>query len=124
MLDLVVAVPEIAPCHELRAIASDALSFGLAEILDGEGLPQSQYLPAFRPVVACWTRCRLIGESLAERALDGEILHQGCWNDDAEATISARGPRGAAIESRRWFGRLREACRAPRRSQAEEREQA
>jgi hypothetical protein len=50
------------------------LSAGLAELLDGEGLPHCRYLPAWGPLLACWTRCRAIGE----------VLKHGCWNGHAE----------------------------------------
>ncbi len=76
--------PEVEPCAALRAAAVEALSLGMSEILDGEGLPQSRFLPAFRLLVACWTRCRLIGEAIGHTAGDGDVLQGGCWKAEAE----------------------------------------
>jgi hypothetical protein len=73
-LTLAYLFPELNPCHQLQSPAAAALSHGMAELLDGEGLPQSRHLAAFRPLAACWTRCRLLGEN----------LEGGCWNAEAE----------------------------------------
>ncbi|HEX4146343.1 MAG TPA: hypothetical protein VHY91_22775 [Pirellulales bacterium] len=61
--------PELNPCHALAAAGSAALSRGIAELLDGEGLPQCRWLPIFRPLLACWTRARTAG---GKRAWDSE----------------------------------------------------
>ncbi|HEY1786072.1 MAG TPA: hypothetical protein VGG30_11005 [Pirellulales bacterium] len=52
--------PELNPCHALAAAGSAALSRGMSELLDGEGLPQCRWLPIFRPLLACWTRVRTV----------------------------------------------------------------
>jgi hypothetical protein len=74
-LSLAALLPELNPCRVLRAPAADALSNGMAELLDGEGLPQCRYLNVFHSLIACWSRCRLVG---------GHI-EGGCWNEAAEA---------------------------------------
>jgi hypothetical protein len=76
--------PEVAPCEALHPAAVDTLSLGVAEILDGEGLPQRRFLPAFRRLIACWTRSRLIGDAIGQSAGDGDVLHGGCWKAEAE----------------------------------------
>jgi hypothetical protein len=73
-LTLAYLFPELNPCRPLQSPAAAALSHGMAELLDGEGLPHCRHLAALRPLVACWTRCRLIGEH----------LEGGCWNAEAE----------------------------------------
>ncbi len=73
-LTLAYSLPELKPCRQLLPLATEALSVGIEELLDGEGLPQQQYLAMFRPLIACWTRCRLMGGHLDD----------GCWNASAE----------------------------------------
>jgi hypothetical protein len=65
---------EITPCRKLGRPARRALSTGLVELLDGEGLPHAEHLPMLRPLLACWTRCRAIGNEAAK----------GCWNEAAQ----------------------------------------
>ena len=74
-LSLAALLPELNPCRVLRAPAAVALSNAMAELLDGEGLPQCRYLDVFHSLIACWSRCRLVG---------GHI-EGGCWNEAAEA---------------------------------------
>jgi hypothetical protein len=74
-LALAYLLPEITPCRKLAPLARAALSAGLAEVLDGEGMPHASHLDLLRPLMACWTRCRAIGSRLAK----------GCWNQEAEA---------------------------------------
>lgn len=73
-LTLAYLFPEIVPCRKLAEPARDALSAGLSELLDGEGLPHGTRLGVFRPLMACWTRCRAMGGGLPK----------GCWNAEAE----------------------------------------
>ena len=73
-LTLAYLFPEITPCRKLADPARDALSAGLGELLDGEGLPHGTRLGVFRPLMACWTRCRAMGRKLPK----------GSWNADAE----------------------------------------
>ncbi len=65
---------EIGPCRKLGRQARRELSTGLVELLDGEGLPHAEHLPLLRPLLACWTRCRAIGNESAK----------GCWNESAQ----------------------------------------
>jgi hypothetical protein len=64
-LTLMHQFPELTACRQLRESASAALSRGIAELLDGEGLLQSAHLPILRTLCACWTRCRAIGGKAA-----------------------------------------------------------
>ena len=67
--------PKIKACRRLLPRARRALSAGLVDLLDGEGL-----LPAWRfdhlsPLLACWTRCRSLGKQ----------WKHGCWSAEADA---------------------------------------
>ena len=67
-------LPEITPCRKLLPAARRALSAGLVDLLDGEGLPHGKHLALLRPLLACWTRCRAVGEK----------LQRGCWSKSAQ----------------------------------------
>lgn len=73
-LTLAYLLPEIRPVYKLRTTSHEALSEGLLELLNGDGLPRGTYLGHLRPLVACWTRCRAMGKA----------FKKGCWSDDAE----------------------------------------
>jgi len=55
---LAVGLAEVPSCRRLHTSARRALSAGLRELLDGEGLPHARNLALFRPLFGCWTRCR------------------------------------------------------------------
>ncbi len=61
---------EMRPVYKRRAAARDALSEGIAELTNGNGQVQGEYLGHLRPLLACWTRCRLIGSQ----------TKKSCWN--------------------------------------------
>lgn len=73
-LELAWLFPEIADCRALATHGRAALEDGLAEVLDGDGLPHHRQLPLLRPLLACWTRAR---------ALSAELQH-GCWDEEAD----------------------------------------
>jgi hypothetical protein len=72
---LAVLFPELSTCTELLSGGRKALSAGLDELLDGEGMPQARYLSIQQPLLACWTRVRAMAAYSAE----------SCWDDDAKA---------------------------------------
>jgi hypothetical protein len=74
LLTLAYLFPELAGGEELRRSAAAALSQGMAELLDGEGLPQGGHIDELPALIACWTRCRLLAEHL-----DGNF-----WTAEAE----------------------------------------
>jgi len=74
-LTLAYIFPEIDHCRKLKSSARRALSAGLIDLLDGEGLPHAKHFSLLRPLLACWTRCRAIGRRLKGR----------CWNKSAAA---------------------------------------
>jgi hypothetical protein len=68
--------PEIAPCRGLMRDARRALSAGLVDLLDGEGLLHAEHLGLLRTLLACWTRCRAMG--------DGSSSPKGPWREPAQ----------------------------------------
>ena len=73
-LSLAYWFPEIAACQAMQSAAYDTLSVGLLDLLDGEGLLHARHFGQMRPLLACWTRCRAIGER----------MRGGCWTVEAE----------------------------------------
>jgi len=66
--------PEITGCRKLAPRARRSLSAGLVELLDGQGLMHGRHLELLRPLLACWTRCRAMGDRLSK----------GCWSEAAQ----------------------------------------
>jgi hypothetical protein len=66
--------PEMRSLYKLRATAQDTLGEGLMEFLNGAGLPQAKFLPVFRCLIACWTRCRALSTQ----------ANKGFWSNKAE----------------------------------------
>lgn len=73
-LSLAYNFPEIKIARGLINPARRALSEGPDYLLDGEGLPHAALLPLMRPLLACWTRCMAMGQT----------MKHGCWNEPAE----------------------------------------
>jgi len=67
-------LPELVPCRRRLVSARRALSAGLLGLVDGEGLPRRRHLRLLRPLLACWTRCRALGDR----------LRGGPWNKAAQ----------------------------------------
>ena len=67
--------PKIKACRRLLPQARRALSAGLVDLLDGEGLLHARRFDQLRPLLACWTRCRTLGNR----------WKRGCWSAKAEA---------------------------------------
>jgi hypothetical protein len=78
-LTLAYLFPEIRPLARLRKAARDSLSAGLLELLNGEGLPAGCQLPILRPLLACWTRCLLIGQTMNRRCWNRKAQNQYLW---------------------------------------------
>ncbi|MEX2306630.1 MAG: hypothetical protein WD738_03515 [Pirellulales bacterium] len=66
--------PEVRALRALRKSGRAALSEGLIELTDGQGLPHARLLPVLGPLFACWTRARWLGAR----------LHRGPWSRAAE----------------------------------------
>jgi hypothetical protein len=63
-LALGILFPEVRAVRALRKPASAALSEGLLELTDGQGLPHARLLPVLGPLFASWTRARWLGSQL------------------------------------------------------------
>ncbi|TWU20898.1 hypothetical protein [Bythopirellula polymerisocia] len=66
-LTLAYLFPEMRPLAKLRKSAHDALSEGLIELTNGEGLPRASHLSEFRAFLASWTRCSAMGSAMKKR---------------------------------------------------------
>jgi hypothetical protein len=73
-LTLSCLLPEVRNYRRLKTPAREALTSGLVNLLDNEGLPHARHMDLLRPLLACWTRCGLLGER----------LKGGCWSKTAE----------------------------------------
>ena len=88
-LTLAYLLPELRPVYKLRNAAQEALSEGLVELLNGDGLMQGPYLAYLRPLLASWTRCRVIGAT----------FKKGPWNRKAEAQFLQLATHALALSS-------------------------
>jgi hypothetical protein len=74
-LTLACQFPKTKSCRKLSQPANEALSAGMASLLDGEGLPHARHLARLYPLLACWTRCRVLANGRKGR----------CWSADTES---------------------------------------
>ncbi len=63
-LTLAYLFPELVPCRALARGAKEVLSAGLTDLLDGEGLLHGRQFALMRPLLACWTRCRVLSNGM------------------------------------------------------------
>jgi hypothetical protein len=94
-LSLAYLFPEITPCRKGAKAARKVLSAGILEMIDGEGLPNSQILGIFRPLMACWTRCRIIGEQMEKTSFSAKAGYQYEWAVRAAMRLSR--PDGTSV---------------------------
>jgi hypothetical protein len=73
-LALTYLFPELQPARDLLPLARQSLSESILAVLDGKGVPHGRLLPVLGPLVACWTRVRLLGAE----------LKGGSWTKEAE----------------------------------------
>ena len=73
-LTLAYLFPEFKPCRKLAAGAQQALSAGLVDLLDGEGLPHADRLDLLPALLGTWTRCSALGSQMPK----------GCWTSAAQ----------------------------------------
>jgi hypothetical protein len=101
-LTLAYCFPEINSCRQLAQSANLALSWGIQNLLDGEGFPHARHLPLLGPLLACWTRCRSMGDGVSG----------GCWTSAAEEqyqllvrnALRLARPDGATAFCQEWAG--------------------
>ncbi len=75
-LTLAYLFPELTPCRRLAPEARRVLSAGLCDLLDGEGLVSAGRFALMRPLLACWTRCRLLGNGMKRPCFTPEARRQ------------------------------------------------
>ena len=78
-LSLAYVLPELPTCKELASPARDALSLGLTELLDGEGMPHANHLSVARALLACWTRCYYMGRAMKRNCFTKDAKTQYEW---------------------------------------------
>jgi hypothetical protein len=74
-MTLATLFPDDKTCRRLLRRTREALSRGLTDLLDGEGLPHARHFSQVRLLLACWTRCRTLGKR----------WKCGCWSAEADA---------------------------------------
>ncbi len=94
-LVLAQSLPEISACRRLLPLSRKALSNGLLDLLDGEGLPHAEHLDLFRPLLACWTRCRALAHRLAKDCWRQKAQYQYEWA--IRAAIQLARPDGSRV---------------------------
>ena len=80
--------PRSLPCRKAAKAARKILSSGMLELIDGEGLPNSQILDIFRPLMACWTRCRILGRHMEKVCASAKASYQYEWAIRAALRLS------------------------------------
>ncbi len=73
---LSVLFPQLDCVSEWIETARNNLAMGIEELLDGEGLPASQYLPQSHLLLACWTRCQLLAAAIKTECFDTDSQTQ------------------------------------------------
>lgn len=71
--------PELSGNKKVQRTAERSLSYGVSELLDGEGLPQCRYFQVFRQLLACWTRCSVMSGESGGQCFDSESQLQYEW---------------------------------------------
>lgn len=78
-LTLAYLFPEIQACADLAKSAAAVISDGIDNLLDGEGMPSATNLPAFRALIACWTRCLVLGKEIKGAKFHKDAVAQYSW---------------------------------------------
>ncbi|MEM9660174.1 MAG: hypothetical protein AAF961_17555, partial [Planctomycetota bacterium] len=78
-LTLAYLFSEIRPLYALRTSARDRLTEAFEELLNGEGLLHGRLAGVMRPLLACWTRCAVIGERMRKAPWPKDAQRQYGW---------------------------------------------
>lgn len=78
-LALSVLLPELKPCRKLASSSRKWLSSDIVELLDGQGLPRSVDLPHLHSLLACYTRCSLLGREAEKRCFSSNAQSEYQW---------------------------------------------
>ena len=71
--------PDLTVGQRMLQFARDHFRLGLAEILDGSGLPNAADVMLLRPLLACWTRALMIGKKAKLRPWPIDDHNQFEW---------------------------------------------
>jgi hypothetical protein len=71
--------PDLAVGQRLLQFARENFRLGLAETLDGSGLPHASDIMLLRPLLACWTRALMLGKKAKLRPWPMDEHHQFEW---------------------------------------------
>jgi len=102
-LTLSYILEEMKPLHALRAPAREALSEGLVELHNGEGLPRGARRATLRPLLACWTRCAAIAAADKQRPFNSKAVLQ--YHQLVRQALRWTAPNGAEVlrpETNAW----------------------
>lgn len=102
-LTLSYLLDEMKPLHALRSAAREALSEGLVELNNGEGLPRGDRLASLRPLLACWTRCLAVAHGDKQRPFNAKAMRQ--YHGLVRQALRWTAPSGAELlrpESNSW----------------------
>ncbi len=78
-LSLAYVFPEVDACRRFAAPAGRAISRGIEDLLDGEGLPEWRNLAILRPLLATWTRSALMLAKMKGARLKADARTQYEW---------------------------------------------
>ncbi|MCA9261929.1 MAG: hypothetical protein KDA61_22080, partial [Planctomycetales bacterium] len=78
-LTLAYLFSDMKPLHQLRKAGRESLSEGLVELTNGEGLVTGRVIDRLPQLMACWTRCRLLGELQDKKPWSGKADAQYRW---------------------------------------------
>lgn len=102
-LTLSYILEEMKPLHALRAPAREALSEGLVELHNGEGLPRGARRATLRTLLACWTRCTAIAAADKQRPFNSKAMRQ--YHQLVRQALRWTAPNGAELlrpETNAW----------------------
>jgi hypothetical protein len=94
-LTLAYHFPEMRPVYKLHAAASEALTEGILELLNGEGLIKGTYLAYLRPLLASWTRCSFLGASFKKKPWNRKAQEQ--FHQFTTHALGLSSPQGTSL---------------------------
>lgn len=98
-LTLAFLFPEIKLCHKLRQAGCDAVSEGLQELTNGQGLVRGSYLDSYRQFLASWARSRTLLQQLKKCALTESAEEQFNWTVTQALRLSTDDGRSLLSEN-------------------------
>jgi len=93
----------------LKKSGRAAISLGLSQILDRQGMLPAEHFHKLRPLLACWTRCRVLAGGLSSGGLGSrsEQQYQRLVRNALRCNRPSGWPLLAAEDSESWGGKGR-----------------